>query len=96
MNISDWLEDALPIKRKSSADWVLPVLVGVGVGLAAGVTLGMLYAPQTGEEARLKLREGASRAKEKAGELADRAKDQISSASASLGTSSQTVYGRSS
>ncbi len=96
MNISDWLEDALPIKRKSSADWVLPVLVGVGVGLAAGVTLGMLYAPQTGEEARLKLREGASRAKVKAGELADRAKDQISSASTSMGTSSQTVYGRSS
>ena len=93
MNITDWLADALPIQRKTSTDWVLPALLGIGVGIVAGVGLGMLYAPQTGEEARLKLREGASRAREKAGELADRAKDQLSSGTS--GASAPGAYGRS-
>jgi len=79
MNLTDWLEDVLPIKRKTAADWALPALLGLGFGIAAGVGIGMLYAPSTGEEARHKLREGAVRAKEKAGELAERAKDRISS-----------------
>jgi gas vesicle protein len=79
MNISDWFEDVLPIQRKTTAAWALPALLGLGVGIAAGVGLGMLYAPSTGEEARHKLREGATRAKEKAGELAERARDRISS-----------------
>jgi gas vesicle protein len=80
MNIKDWIEDALPIKRKTSADWVLPALIGVGVGVAAGVGLGILYAPETGEEARLRLREGAYRVKQRAGQIAERAKGQIASA----------------
>ncbi len=79
MNIVDWFEDVLPIKRKTSADWVLPALAGLGVGVAAGIAVGMLYAPDTGEEMRLRLREGAFRVKERAGELAERAKSQISS-----------------
>lgn len=80
MSIRDFFADILPIKRKTSADWVLPALVGVGVGIAAGVGIGLLYAPESGETARFKLREGAYRVKEKAGELAERAKAQVSSA----------------
>jgi gas vesicle protein len=73
MNITDWFADLMPIKRKTSADWVLPALVGLGVGVGVGV----LIAPDTGEETRLRLREGALRVRDKAGELADRAKGQI-------------------
>ena len=80
MNITKWLEDVMPIKRKTSADWVLPALLGASVGIAAGIGIGMLYAPDTGEETRLKLREGAIRAKEKAGRLVDRARHQAVSA----------------
>jgi gas vesicle protein len=96
MNIIDWFEDVLPIKRKTSADWVLPALVGLGVGVAAGVGIGMLYAPETGEEARLRLREGAYRVKEKAGELAERAKGQISSAAGQLSAAAEQAQSRTS
>ncbi len=77
MSIKDWVLDAVPFKRKSAADWVLPALAGVSVGLAAGIGFGLLYAPETGEEARLRLREGATRVKERAQRLADRAKGQL-------------------
>ncbi len=79
MYIKDWFLDALPVKRKSSADWILPALTGLGVGLAAGIGLGLLVAPSTGEEARLRLREGAFRVKERAAGLAEKARTQISS-----------------
>lgn len=94
MNITDWFEDALPFKRKTSADWVLPALVGLGVGVAAGVGIGLLYAPETGEEARLRLRHRAHRVKEKAGALAERAKGQISSTAGQLGTAIEQATGR--
>jgi hypothetical protein len=77
MNINDWFLDVLPFKRKTSADWIVPVIVGLGVGVAIGAGVGLLLAPTTGEEARLKLREGAHRVKDRAADLADRAKDRI-------------------
>jgi gas vesicle protein len=80
MYIKDWFFDVVPYKRKSSADWILPALAGVGLGLAAGVGLGLLIAPSTGEEARLRLREGASRVKDRAAGLAEKARTQISGA----------------
>ena len=79
MNIRDRFFDVLPFKRKSAADWILPAAAGLGVGLAVGVGIALLYAPSTGEEARLRLREGAFRVKERAAGLAERAKAQISS-----------------
>lgn len=80
MSTRDFLSDILPIKRKTSTDWMLPALIGLGVGVAAGVGIGLLYAPESGESARFKLREGAYRVKERASELAERAKAQVSSA----------------
>jgi gas vesicle protein len=77
MNIQDRLFDALPFKRKGPADWILPAIAGLGLGLAAGVSFGLLYAPSTGEQARLRLREGASRVKDRAAVLAGRAKRQL-------------------
>jgi gas vesicle protein len=81
MRISDWVLDAVPYKRKSAADWILPAMLGVSFGLATGVCVGLLYAPETGEEARLRLREGASRMKDRAQRLADRAKGQLAAKS---------------
>jgi gas vesicle protein len=76
MDIKHWVFDVLPHRRRAST-WALPALGGLAVGLAAGIGIGILYAPQTGEEARLKLREGAYRVKDRAAELAARAKDRI-------------------
>jgi len=79
MNIQDQFFDVLPFKRKSAVDWILPAAAGFGIGLAVGVGAALLYAPSTGEEARLRLKEGAFRVKERAAGLAERAKAQIAS-----------------
>jgi YtxH-like protein len=79
MNIQDRFFDVLPFKRKSAADWILPAVTGLSVGIAVGVGLGLLYAPSTGEEARVRLREGASRMKERAAGLAGKARAQLPS-----------------
>lgn len=84
MKLKTYFEDILPIKRKSSADWIVPMLTGMGIGVLAGVSIGMLFAPQTGEQARLRLRHRANRVKERAGELADRARGQLSSTASEI------------
>ena len=85
MNIKHEFFDLLPVKRKSAADWMLPALAGLGVGVCVGVCVGALYAPTTGEEARLRLRErvreGKNRLKEKAQTLAERTKSRVENAS---------------
>jgi gas vesicle protein len=81
MNLKHEFFDLLPVKRKSTADWILPALAGLGVGIAVGACLGALYTPSTGEEARLRLREGAAKLKEKAQNLATRAKGRVETAS---------------
>jgi gas vesicle protein len=77
MNLQDRFFDVVPFKRKSAADWILPAVAGLGLGLAAGVGFGLLYAPSTGQEARLRLRERASRVKDRAAVLAGKAKRQL-------------------
>jgi hypothetical protein len=77
MNIQDWFYDVAPLRRRRSPDWVLPAAAGLGIGLALGIGIGLLSAPSTGEEARQRLREGASRVKDRAAHLAARARGQI-------------------
>ncbi len=84
MYIKDWFIHAVPFKRKRAADWILPGIAGLGLGIAAGIGLGLLVAPGAGEEARLRLREGASRVRERAAVLADKARAQISSSAEAI------------
>jgi hypothetical protein len=44
--------DALGIELKSSTDWLLPAIIGCGVGAFVGATVAMLIAPKTGAELR--------------------------------------------
>jgi gas vesicle protein len=81
MRIKDQVLDVIPFQwRTSSTEWILPAFVGLGVGVAIGAGVGLLLAPTTGEEARLRLREGAYRVKDKAAELAGRAKERAADA----------------
>jgi gas vesicle protein len=89
MNITDWFYDVMPYQRKRTLDWVLPAVAGVGIGLAAGIGIGLLCAPSTGEEARLRLREGASRVKDRAASLAAKARSQIAGAERSTASSTE-------
>lgn len=40
------------LERKSSADWIVPTLSALGVGLLVGAGLGLLLAPKAGRELR--------------------------------------------
>lgn len=77
--VTDYFLDAIPFKRKSSLDWIVPASIALGVGAAVGVGIGMLFAPATGDETRAKLRDGAYRLKERAMTAAEEAKRQIAS-----------------
>lgn len=64
--------------------WFWPVTLGMGVGLLAGVGMGVLYAPRSGEETRQRLREGAERARERARIAANRVRGELESSVAEI------------
>ena len=78
-DVTNWLADAIPLRRKSSLDWLVPAGIGLGVGVCAGIGFGMLIAPVTGDEARRKLRDEALRFKDRAVFKAGQVKGQLSS-----------------
>ncbi len=77
------LAGALPYGyRRTSMFW--PVSLGVGIGIAAGVGFGMLYAPRSGSETRERLRQKAERAREQARITAGRVRGQLESSADEL------------
>ncbi|WP_437689092.1 YtxH domain-containing protein [Sorangium sp. So ce176] len=77
-DLVNYMADIFPYRRRSSLDWIVPVAVGLGLGVAFGV----LVAPTSGDEARRRLRDSAGRLRERAGRMrtdaervAERAKD---------------------
>jgi gas vesicle protein len=77
-DIVSYLFDAFPYRRKSTADWVLPATIGLGVGVMAGVGIGVLIAPESGDITRQRIRLGAERVKERAKVAANKAADSLS------------------
>jgi gas vesicle protein len=77
--------------------WFWPVTLGIGVGLAAGMGVGVLYAPRSGKETRERLREGAERARERARIAANRVRGELEASASEIreqarGTMSATNY----
>lgn len=83
MDIRDWIYDLLEVRPKTSVHWMIPALLGLGFGVATGLGAGILWAPQTGAQARSKLREGVSKVKEMATNFAGRARSRQASNQAS-------------
>lgn len=54
---ADDLLEYMGLQRKSSADWIVPAISALGVGLLVGAGLGLLFAPKEGSELRRGLRE---------------------------------------
>ncbi len=79
----DRLASALPYGNRRT-NWFWPVSLGVGIGIAAGVGVGILVAPRAGSETRLRLRQGAERAGEKARITAGRVRGQLQSSAHEL------------
>lgn len=80
MKLKDYLQDIVPIKRRRSTDWIVPAAGGLALGLVAGIGAGMLMAPESGDAMRFRLRRGAHLAKERAEDLARRARGQAAAA----------------
>ncbi|WP_433931958.1 YtxH domain-containing protein [Sorangium cellulosum] len=77
-DLVNYMADIFPYRRRSSLDWIVPVAVGLGIGVAFGV----LVAPTSGDQARRRLRDSAGRLRERAGRMrtsaeraAEKAKD---------------------
>lgn len=75
-DLRTWFLNALPVQRRSGA-WVLPSVVGLGVGLAAGVGIGLLIAPEPGDATRRRLARGAEDLQRKASRFVDRTRGKL-------------------
>ncbi|MGO9830995.1 MAG: hypothetical protein ACLPJH_12730 [Myxococcaceae bacterium] len=53
----DELLDAIGLQRRGSADWVVPAVTALGVGLLVGAGLGLMLAQKPGSALREDLRE---------------------------------------
>jgi len=52
--------------------------IGFAVGAATGIAIGLLYAPQPGENTREQIKETAEKAQEKLAQVTEKAKETIS------------------
>ena len=59
----------------SASDSATSFGIGLLVGVAAGIAIGVLYAPRAGSETRTMLKEKAEAAKDRAEEIIDEAKE---------------------
>ncbi len=64
------------LQKRSSGDWVVPMLTGIGAGMAIGAGLALFLTPYKGAEAREKFKKGAIDAQkllnERVGQLSEK------------------------
>jgi hypothetical protein len=81
-NIRDYdLDDALSVvglQKRSSGDWVFPMLAGLGAGMAIGAGLAFFLTPYRGDEAREKVKKGAQDAQRMLSEKVSMLSDKVS------------------
>lgn len=80
-NIRDYdLDDALSVvglQKRSSGDWVFPMLAGLGAGMAIGAGLAFFLTPYRGDEAREKVKKGAQDAQRMLSEKVSMLSDKV-------------------
>lgn len=79
-DLKDFFFETLAFRRlmrlgRRRSHWALHGGIGLGVGLLAGISVGMLIAPKPGREVRRDLKQGAQRFGEKARTAALKAKE---------------------
>ena len=57
---SDDVLSMMGLQKRSGADWVFPMMAGIGAGLCIGAGLAIFLTPYKGEEAREKFKKGAA------------------------------------
>lgn len=67
------------VKETKKSGW-LSALIGFGAGAVVGSVTALLFAPQSGEETREKIKDRMTDVSDKATEIADRAKESLEEA----------------
>ena len=82
-NVRDYDMDdvlgAVGLQKRASADWVFPMLAGLGAGMAIGAGLAFFLTPYKGTEAREKVMKGATDAQKLLSEKVTMLSDKVSS-----------------
>ncbi|MEO7095768.1 MAG: YtxH domain-containing protein [Polyangiales bacterium] len=76
---ADDLLGAVGLQKASGADWVFPMLAGLGAGMAIGAGLAFFLTPYKGAEAREKVVRGATDAQRMLSEKVSMLSDKVSS-----------------
>ena len=73
---SDDMLSVMGLQKRSSGDWIFPMMAGIGAGMAIGAGLALFLTPYKGEEAREKFKKGAADAQkilnERVGQLGEK------------------------
>lgn len=73
------------LRRQSGGDWVVPMLAGIGAGMAIGAGIAMMLTPYKGEEVRERVRKGASDAQRMLNEQVSALSTKVSALSEKVG-----------
>lgn len=79
---------AMGLQKRSSADWVFPMMAGIGAGVAIGAGLALFLTPYKGEEAREKFKKGAADAQKMLNERVGQLNEKVAMLSEKMGISS--------
>jgi hypothetical protein len=82
---SDDMLNLMGLRRQSGGDWVMPMLAGLGAGMAIGAGIALMMTPYKGEEVREKVRKGASEAQRMLNEQVSALSTKVSALSEKVG-----------
>jgi hypothetical protein len=73
------------LRRSSGGDWVMPMLAGIGAGMAIGAGIALMLTPYKGEEVRERVRKGASDAQRMLNDQVSSLSSRVSALSEKMG-----------
>lgn len=76
---------AIGLQRRTSGDWMFPMLAGLGAGIAIGAGIAVFLTPYKGQEAREKFLKSATDAQKLLGERVQMLTEKVQGLSASQG-----------
>lgn len=90
---SDDVLSLMGLQKRSSGDWIFPMMAGIGAGMAIGAGLAMFLTPYKGEEAREKFKKGAADAQKMLNERVGQLGEKVSMLSEKIGISGTETAG---
>jgi len=84
---ADDMLNLMGLRRQTGGDWVMPMLAGLGAGMAIGAGIALMITPYKGEEVREKVRKGATDAQRLLNEQVSSLSSKVSALSEKIGMS---------